>query len=72
MNGKTARLLRRFVHWAGVRSQSDVRARKRTWSRMSHRERGRTRAKIEHAIAADPRALRRYEGGERSKPQGTW
>lgn len=57
MNGKTARLLRRFIHWAGVRSQADVRARKRAWYRADHRTRGRTRAKIERAMYNDPRAL---------------
>lgn len=58
MNGKTARLLRRFVTWAGIRDQSEARSRKRAWDRMSHRARGRTRAKIEAAMARDPRALR--------------
>lgn len=57
MNGKTARLLRRFIHWAGIRTQAEVRARKRSWDRMSHRARGRTRAKIEQAMANDPRRM---------------
>lgn len=62
MNGKIARMLRRFTRWAGVTSQSAVRARKRSWKAMSHRARGRTRAKIEHALFDDPRPLpgRRY------------
>jgi hypothetical protein len=58
MNGKTARLFRKFTRWAGVTTRTEQRARQRAWLAMPHRERGRTRARAERAMEADPRALK--------------
>jgi hypothetical protein len=51
MNGRSARLIRRFAHWAQVRSHSEIRKRKRAWKRLSHKQRGKLRARIEKVMA---------------------
>ncbi len=62
MNGKTARLFRKFTSWAGIRLADDLRARVRTWNAMSHRQKGQTRARIIAAMERDPKHLRGVAG----------
>lgn len=54
MSGSDAKFLRKFLLWAGITSPALQRERRAAWDRMSHKERGRTRRKIEAAMAADP------------------
>ncbi len=54
MSGSDAKFLRKFLLWAGVTSPQLQRHRRDAWERMSHKERGRAKAKIEAAMSRDP------------------
>lgn len=58
MNGRAARLIRKFCNWAKVKTHSEVRKRKKAWKALSHKERGRRRAMI-NRVMADPKAAGR-------------
>jgi len=51
MNGRAARLIRKFTAWAQVTNASEVRKRKRAWAKMSHRRRGQLRRRINQVMS---------------------
>lgn len=59
MNGRAARLIRKFAVWAKVTDHGEIRRRKRAWKAMSHRERGVTRRRIERVMSLPAGAIDR-------------